>query len=72
MFQDISFSDARVALFALSAYGSQYLEMFVTELVTDVSFAHILTKRIRPITLHCRGQVGRVDSVGIVLCLCVH
>jgi hypothetical protein len=42
----------------------------VIPLVTGVSFAYLLTKRIESITLRCLGgQVGRVDSVGIVLCL---
>jgi hypothetical protein len=62
MFQDISFSDTWLALFVLSAYGSRCQEMLVTPLVTSVSIAYLLTKRIESITHRCLGgQVGRVD-----------
>jgi hypothetical protein len=47
-----------------------WISVLRNALVTGgVSFAYLLTKRFESITLFCLGgQVGRVDSVGIVLC----
>lgn len=72
MFQDISLSDTRLlALFALSAYGSRCQKMLVTPLVTGMSFAYLLTKRIESIYHASLSSwiSGQIDSVGIVLTL---